>query len=214
MNEKSPAAPGSGTGGQTVRHVAASILPTKHGQFRICVYRPEDESVEHVALVMGDVAGKEKVLVRVHSECLTGDAFGSLRCDCGEQLDAAMSRIAAVGTGAIVYLRGHEGRGIGLTNKILAYQLQDEGRDTVQANLDLGLPVDTRDYQAAVQIMEHLGIASIRLMTNNPKKLAELERNGMRIAERVPVVTGLTPHNTLYLRAKREKMGHFLDPDK
>jgi GTP cyclohydrolase II len=196
---------------QIIERVASSVLPTRHGEFQVHVYRPQQETVEHIALVKGDVRGRENVLVRVHSECLTGDAFGSLRCDCGEQLDTAMAKIAEAGMGIIVYLRGHEGRGIGLANKILAYQLQDQGRDTVEANLDLGLPVDTRDYQAAKQIMEQLGVASIRLMTNNPRKLAKLKEYGVRIVERVPVMTRLTAHNRRYLHAKREKLGHMLD---
>ncbi len=192
-------------------HVATSRLPTRHGEFRIYVYQPIDETVEHVALVKGEICGLENVLVRVHSECLTGDVLGSLRCDCGEQLDAALARIAAAGQGAVLYLRGHEGRGIGLANKIRAYQLQDQGRDTVEANLALGLPVDTRDYQVAAQILNDLGVKSIRLMTNNPKKMDKLAEYGVVIADRVPMITPHTPYNRDYLRTKQEKLGHFLD---
>lgn len=192
-------------------HVASSTLPTKHGEFRIHVYRPVDETVEHVAMVKGDPAGQEKVLVRVHSECLTGDVLGSLRCDCGEQLDAALAKIAEAGTGVVVYLRGHEGRGIGLANKIRAYQLQDQGRDTVEANLELGLPVDTRDYQVAVRMLSHLGVKSVRLMTNNPRKMKKLADCGLHIVERIPVLTAHTPHNVGYLRTKQQKLGHMLD---
>jgi GTP cyclohydrolase II len=192
-------------------HVATSLLPTRHGEFRIHVFRPIDETVEHVAMVKGDPNGMEKVLVRVHSECLTGDVLGSLRCDCGEQLDAALATIAASGLGMVIYLRGHEGRGIGLANKIRAYQLQDQGRDTVEANLDLGLPVDTRDYQVAARMLTHLGVKSVRLMTNNPKKMSKLADYGVEIVERVPVLTAHTPENVGYLRTKQKKLGHFLD---
>jgi len=194
-----------------VAPMAASTLPTRYGDFRIHVYKSADEDVEQVALVLGDVAGKDKVLVRVHSECLTGDVFGSQRCDCGEQLDGAMKKIVEEGAGVIVYLRGHEGRGIGLGNKILAYALQDQGRDTVEANLDLGLPVDTRDYQAAADILGDLGVQSLRLITNNPEKLAKLTQYGLQIVERVPIKTTHTPHNIAYLRTKRKKLGHMID---
>lgn len=192
-------------------HVASSLLPTRHGEFTIHVYQPVGETVEHVAIVKGDITGKEGVLVRVHSECLTGDVLWSMRCDCGEQLEAAMVKIAEAGTGAVVYLRGHEGRGIGLANKIRAYQLQDQGRDTVEANLDLGLPVDTRDYQVAARILKHLGVKSVRLMTNNPRKLEKLAQYGTQIVERIPMLTAHTPHNIGYLRTKQEKLGHMLD---
>ena len=192
-------------------HVATSLLPTKHGEFRIHVYQPVGETVEHVAIVKGELKGQEKVLVRVHSECLTGDVLGSLRCDCGEQLDAALAKISEEGLGVVVYLRGHEGRGIGLANKIRAYQLQDQGQDTVEANLALGLPVDTRDYQVAAQILDDLGVKTIRLMTNNPKKMKKLADYGMHIVERIPVLTAHTPHNIGYLRTKQEKLGHMLD---
>jgi GTP cyclohydrolase II len=192
-------------------HVASSILPTKYGEFRIHVYQPVGETVEHVAMVKGEIKGQERVLVRVHSECLTGDVLGSLRCDCGEQLDAALAKIAEAGMGVVVYLRGHEGRGIGLANKIKAYQLQDQGRDTVEANLDLGLPVDTRDYEVAARILEHLGVKSIQLMTNNPKKMKKLADYGLHITERVPVLTAHTSHNVGYLRTKQQKLGHMLD---
>jgi GTP cyclohydrolase II len=194
-------------------HVASSLLPTAHGEFRMHVYRCPEDSIEHVALVKGDLHHQESVLVRVHSECLTGDVFGSARCDCGAQLDAAMTRISEAGVGAVVYLRGQEGRGIGLGNKILAYQLQDQGRDTVEANLDLGLPVDTRSYQVAARILAHLGVRSVRLMTNNPGKMEKLAEYGLQIVERVPVVTRRTPHNMAYLRTKQKKLGHMLDFD-
>jgi GTP cyclohydrolase II len=192
-------------------HVASSLLPTKHGEFRIHVYQPVGETVEHVAIVKGDLKDQELVLVRVHSECLTGDVLGSMRCDCGEQLDAALKRIAEAGQGVVVYLRGHEGRGIGLANKIKAYQLQDQGRDTVEANLDLGLPVDIRDYEVAAHVLRHLGVKSIRLMTNNPRKMKKLADYGVLIAERVPMLTAHTPQNIAYLRTKQEKLGHMLD---
>ncbi len=201
-------------GEDAIDYIASSLLPTIHGEFHIHVYRSREQTpVEHVVMAMGNLRDQEKLLVRVHSECLTGDVFGSLRCDCGAQLDDAMARIAKAGSGAIVYLRGHEGRGIGLGNKILAYALQDQGRDTVEANLDLGLPVDTRDYQAAEQMLAHLGVKSIRLMTNNPGKLAKLKAAGIHIAERVPVQTRHTKHNIKYLRTKKDKLGHMLDFD-
>lgn len=206
--EQQPAAAGSD---KLFDHVASSLLPTRHGEFRIHVYQPVGETVEHVAIVKGDVSGQEGVLVRVHSECLTGDVLWSMRCDCGEQLEAAMVKIAEAGSGVVVYLRGHEGRGIGLANKIRAYQLQDQGRDTVEANLDLGLPVDTRDYQVAARILEHLGVKSIRLMTNNPRKMKKLADYGVHIVERVPMLTAHTAHNIGYLRTKQEKLGHMLD---
>jgi len=194
-----------------IEHIASSLLPTRHGSFHIHVYRSHDDGIEHVALIKGDLKGQERVLARAHSECLTGDVFGSMRCDCGEQLDAAMAMIAQAGLGVIVYMRGHEGRGIGLGNKILAYQLQDQGRDTVEANLDLGLPVDTRNFQVAVRILEHLGVESVRLITNNPGKLKKLADHGLKIVERIPVQTKHTPHNIAYLRAKQQKLGHLLD---
>lgn len=192
-------------------HVASSRLPTRHGEFQIHVYQPIGETVEHVAIVRGDPRGRESVLVRVHSECLTGDVFGSQRCDCGEQLDAALAMIANAGVGVVVYLRGHEGRGIGLANKIRAYQLQDQGQDTVEANLALGLPVDSRDYQVAAHILGDLGVKSIRLMTNNPRKMNKLGDYGVQVVERVPVLTAHTPHNIAYLRTKQQKLGHMLD---
>lgn len=175
------------------------------------VFHLAGASVEHVAIVKGDLNGHERVLVRVHSECLTGDVLGSTRCDCGSQLDAAMSRIAEAGQGVVVYLRGHEGRGIGLANKIRAYQLQDQGRDTVDANLELGLPVDARDYQVAADILRYLGVRSIRLMTNNPCKVKALANHGVQVDERVPVLTTPTGHNAAYLRTKQDKLGHLLD---
>ncbi len=211
MNEADRDGTPTAASAKVIEQIASSVLPTKHGEFRIYVYRSLEETVEQVALVKGDVRDQERVLVRVHSECLTGDVLGSQRCDCGEQLDAAMAKITAEGRGVIVYLRGHEGRGIGLGNKIMAYALQDQGRDTVEANLDLGLPVDTRDYQAAARILEELGVRTMRLITNNPEKLKMLQHYGLQIVERVPVRTQHTPHNIGYLRTKQEKLGHMFD---
>lgn len=193
-----------------VQKAAEATLPTKYGDFRIVAYKSVIGEEHHVALVKGDIKGlKEPVLVRVHSECLTGDAFHSLRCDCGEQLDAAMRQIAAEGMGVLLYMR-QEGRGIGLVNKICAYELQDAGRDTVEANLELGFPPDIRDYGIGAQILSDLGVAKIRLMTNNPKKLAGLGGYGLEIAERIPLQVRENEINRSYLKTKREKMGHML----
>ncbi len=158
----------------------------------------------------GELSSRESVLVRVHSECLTGDVFGSLRCDCGPQLEAAIRRIGEEGVGVIVYLRGHEGRGIGLTHKLRAYNLQDAGRDTVDANVDLGLPVDSREYGIGAQILVELGVTKMRLMTNNPAKYGGLEGYGLDIVDRVPLEQAPNPENVDYLRTKRERMGHLL----
>jgi 3,4-dihydroxy 2-butanone 4-phosphate synthase/GTP cyclohydrolase II len=160
---------------------------------------------------MGDVRARENALVRVHSECLTGDVFGSARCDCGAQLDAALAKVAEEGRGVVVYLRGHEGRGVGLARKLQAYNLQDEGRDTVEANLDLGLPVDARSYDVGAQILADLGVTTIRLMSNNPAKFTELEGYDLRIVGRVPLVIPPNEENVAYLRAKQAKLGHQLD---
>ena len=195
-----------------VRRVAQTHLPTAWGDFTGYGYRITIDDSEHMALVYGDVAGDEPVLVRVHSECLSGDVFRSRRCDCGPQLDEALQRIAAEGRGVVVYLRGHEGRGIGLLSKLQAYQLQDGGRDTVDANLDLGLPADTRHYGAATQILRDLGVSAVRLMTNNPAKTTSLEEYGIRVAERVPLTPHPNDHNLTYLLTKRDRMGHDL-PD-
>jgi GTP cyclohydrolase II len=211
MTDKNREGMQDATPAKVVEQVASSVLPTRHGTFHMYVYRSLDEAVEQVALVMGDIRGQESLLVRVHSECLTGDVFGSQRCDCGEQLDKAMAKIVAEGRGAIIYLRGHEGRGIGLGNKIMAYALQDQGRDTVEANLDLGLPVDTRDYEAAARMLDDLGVRSVRLITNNPEKLSKLKQHGLNIVDRVPVRTKHTSHNIGYLRTKQQKLGHMLD---
>ncbi len=165
---------------------------------------------EHLAFVAGELSSKDSVLVRVHSECLTGDVFGSLRCDCGPQLEAAVRRIGEEGVGVIVYLRGHEGRGIGLTHKLRAYNLQDSGRDTVDANVDLGLPVDSREYGIGAQILVELGVTKMRLMTNNPAKYGGLEGYGLDIVGRVPLELAPNPENVDYLRTKRERMGHLL----
>lgn len=188
--------------------VARASIPTRHGNFACAVFAAGD--LEHMVLFQGDVADGEPVLVRVHSECLTGDVFGSRRCDCGAQLDQALERIAHVGRGALVYLRGHEGRGIGLGQKIVAYSLQDTGLDTVEANLAQGLPADARDYRDAAEILAQLGIRSVRLITNNPEKTVQLERFGIVVEERVPSLTTPTPENEAYLRTKSQRMGHLI----
>jgi 3,4-dihydroxy 2-butanone 4-phosphate synthase/GTP cyclohydrolase II len=194
-----------------VRRVAEATIPTRWGDFTCYAYESLLDGEQHVALVKGAVQGMDDVLVRVHSECLTGDAFGSLRCDCGPQLQQALERVAAEGLGVIVYLRGHEGRGIGLAHKLAAYNLQENGRDTVDANLELGLPVDSREYGIGSQILVDLGITTMRLMTNNPAKYGGLEGFGLRIVERVPLQSRPTPQNLRYLRTKRERMGHLLE---
>ena len=194
-----------------VRRVSEARIPTRHGDFVAYVFESLLDGVEHLAFVRGDIAGQERVLVRVHSECLTGDVFGSLRCDCGVQLDLALAQVAAEGRGAVLYLRGHEGRGIGLGHKLRAYTLQDEGRDTVEANVELGFPVDSREYGIGSQILVDLGISTMRLMTNNPAKYGGLEGYGLEIVERVPLNVVPNQENIAYLRAKQDKLGHILD---
>ena len=193
-----------------VERVAETRLPTRHGDFTAYGYRITVDDSEHIALVHGDISGPEPVLTRVHSECLTGDVFGSHRCDCGPQLDEALERIVEEGRGVVVYLRGHEGRGIGLVAKLQAYQLQDGGRDTVDANLDLGLPADARHYGTATQVLRDLGVSSVRLMTNNPDKVRNLEDFGVPVAARVPLTPHPNDHNIAYLLTKRDRMGHDL----
>jgi 3,4-dihydroxy 2-butanone 4-phosphate synthase/GTP cyclohydrolase II len=193
-----------------VERVAEARLPTGHGVFRAVGYRAAHDPAEHMALVYGDLTDGHDVLVRVHSECLTGDVFGSLRCDCGPQLNAALARVAAEGRGVVLYMRGHEGRGIGLLHKLQAYQLQDLGRDTVDANLDLGLPADARDYGTGAQILYDLGVRSMRLLTNNPAKRAGLEGYGLTISGREAMLVSPHPENLHYLRTKRDRMGHLL----
>ncbi len=192
-----------------VERTGQAALPTKHGQLRIHGFRDLRTGAAHAALV-SQVAWQDAPLVRVHSECLTGDAFGSLRCDCGPQLDGAIARVAREG-GVVVYLRGHEGRGIGLLGKIDAYALQDAGRDTIDANLELGWPVDRREYGAAAAILRELGIDRVRLMTNNPAKVAGLQASGVQVLETAPLQVGRSPENETYLRTKAERMGHWID---
>jgi 3,4-dihydroxy 2-butanone 4-phosphate synthase/GTP cyclohydrolase II len=194
-----------------VRRVAEARIPTPFGDFTAYAYENVLNADQHVALVRGAVQGEDNVLVRVHSECLTGDAFGSLKCDCGAQLNAAMRRIAAEGLGVVVYLRGHEGRGIGLAHKLQAYKLQEQGMDTVDANTELGLPVDSREYGIGAQILVDLGITTMRVMTNNPAKYGGLEGFGLEMVERVPLETEPNPENIAYLRTKKERMGHLID---
>jgi 3,4-dihydroxy 2-butanone 4-phosphate synthase/GTP cyclohydrolase II len=191
-----------------IRRVATTMLPTRYGDFVAHGYRSTVDGSEQLALVRGEI-GDGPTLVRLHSECLTGDAFGSLRCDCGPQLQEAMRQVAAEG-GVIVYLRGHEGRGIGLLHKLQAYELQDAGRDTVDANLDLGLPADARDYGTGAQILADLGISSVRLLTNNPHKLSGLQGYGIDVVERRGISIDPTEHNLRYLSTKRDRMGHHL----
>jgi 3,4-dihydroxy 2-butanone 4-phosphate synthase / GTP cyclohydrolase II len=198
-----------------VQRVAETRLPTRHGEFTAYGYRSTIDDSEHLALVHGDVSDAgpgSPVLTRVHSECLTGDVFGSQRCDCGPQLDEALERVVDAGRGVVVYLRGHEGRGIGLVAKLQAYALQDGGRDTVDANLDLGLPADARHYGAASQVLRDLGIEDVRLLTNNPEKSEALADFGITVHDRVPLTPRPNPHNLRYLRTKRDRMGHHL-PD-
>ncbi|HEX6920418.1 MAG TPA: bifunctional 3,4-dihydroxy-2-butanone-4-phosphate synthase/GTP cyclohydrolase II [Actinomycetes bacterium] len=197
---------------QLVERVAETRLPTRYGEFRAVGFRTAFDAFEHVALVKGEIADGRDVLVRVHSECLTGDVLGSLRCDCGPQLEAALRTVADEGRGVVLYLRGHEGRGIGLLHKLRAYQLQDVGHDTVDANLELGLPADARDYGLGAQMLADLGVRTMRLLTNNPAKRAGLEGYGLEIVERVPLAVHPTAENLRYLQTKRDRMGHDL-PD-
>ncbi len=190
---------------------ATATLPTRYGTFESYVYRVKDGGAEHLALVMGDVGSGEPTLTRLHSECLTGDVFGSYRCDCGEQLDLALRYIAAEGRGVLLYLRGHEGRGIGLSNKIRAYQLQQQGRDTVEANLDLGLPDDAREYDSAAAILRLLKVTSVRLMSNNPKKFDTLRQHGLPVTERVALAIPMREENERYIRTKQTKFGHYFE---
>lgn len=194
-----------------VTRITQARIPTIYGEFQAFVYESHLDGIQHLAIVKGDVKGKENVLVRVHSECLTGDVFKSLRCDCGDQLDLAMQKIAKEEMGVIVYLRGHEGRGIGLGHKLRAYNLQDQGRDTVEANEELGFPADSREYGIGAQILVDLGITTIRLMTNNPAKYSGLEGYDLKIVERIPLIPPHTKENIHYLLAKKKKLGHFLD---
>ena len=194
-----------------IRRIAEARIPTPWGDFTSYVYESVLDGEQHVAMVRGAVQGESDVLVRVHSECLTGDVFHSLRCDCGIQLDAAMAAIDAEGLGVLVYLRGHEGRGIGLGHKIRAYSLQEQGHDTVDANVELGLPVDSREYGIGAQILNDLGITTMKLMTNNPAKYGGLEGFGLEITGRVSLDSKPNPENIEYLRTKRERMGHLLD---
>jgi 3,4-dihydroxy 2-butanone 4-phosphate synthase/GTP cyclohydrolase II len=197
---------------------AQTRLPNAYGQWQAFGYRHEIDGTEYVALAFGDVTGGSDVLTRLHSECLTGDVFGSLRCDCGAQLDAAMAAIAAEGRGVVLYLRGHEGRGVGLLSKLQAYELQDAGADTVDANTQLGLPVDAREYSAGAQMLADLGVRSVRLLTNNPAKVTGLADCGVDITARVPLASAVTPFNLRYLITKRDRMGHEIqdldDPER
>jgi 3,4-dihydroxy 2-butanone 4-phosphate synthase / GTP cyclohydrolase II len=196
-----------------VRRVSEARIPTNYGDFTAYVFESLLDGTEHMAFVRGEVAGKENMLVRVHSECLTGDVFGSMRCDCGLQLDLALRLIADEGSGVVVYLRGHEGRGIGLGHKFRAYTLQDQGLDTVEANVELGFPPDSREYGIGAQILVDLGVSTMRVMTNNPDKYGGLDGYGLEIVERVPLHVLPNHENIRYLRTKQQKLGHFLEID-
>ncbi len=198
--------------GGVVRFASARV-PTLHGEFTAHAYRSLRDDTEHLAYAMGDVSGGEPLLVRVHSECLTGDILGSIRCDCGSQLRAALAMIAAEGRGVLVYLRGQEGRGIGLGHKLRAYALQDDGLDTVEANEAQGFPADARSYAVGASILADLGVTRMRLMTNNPAKVGELNGLGLQISERVPIWTDANPENSRYLETKRSRMGHHGAPE-
>jgi 3,4-dihydroxy 2-butanone 4-phosphate synthase/GTP cyclohydrolase II len=194
-----------------IRRIAEARIPTNWGEFTCYVYESILDGEQHVAMVKGAVQGEDDVMVRVHSECLTGDVFGSRRCDCGVQLDGAMERIAEEGLGVLVYLRGHEGRGIGIGHKIRAYNLQEQGMDTIQANEALGLPVDSREYGIGAQILNDLGITTMQLITNNPSKFGGLDGFGLEITGRVSLPVKVTPENLAYLRTKKDQMGHLLE---
>ncbi|MFB0559315.1 MAG: bifunctional 3,4-dihydroxy-2-butanone-4-phosphate synthase/GTP cyclohydrolase II [Dehalococcoidales bacterium] len=193
-----------------VHRVAEAKLPTSYGEFTAIAYKSDIDPDEHLALVIGDISTEEPVLVRVHSECVTGDVFGSLRCDCGEQIALAMQSVAREGRGVFLYMR-QEGRGIGFHNKIRAYALQDEGLDTVEANLSLGFAPDLRDYGIGAQILADLGLHQIRLLTNNPKKVIGLEGYGLKVVETIPIIASPNPHNLHYLKIKQKKLGHLLE---
>lgn len=193
-----------------VEKIEVVDMPTDYGVFKLHLYKSSLENVHHVALVMGDIDAETPTLVRVHSECLTGDIFASRRCDCGSQLHAAMTKVSEAGRGVIIYMRGHEGRGIGLHGKIMAYKLQEQGFDTVEANLKLGFAMDLRDYGIGAQIISDLGVRKIRLMTNNPRKVVGLEGHKLEIVEQVPVISEPNPHNKKYLETKKKKLGHKL----
>ena len=189
---------------------AAARIPTQFGEFTVYAFTDGASDREHLACVRGDITGDEPVLARVHSECLTGDVLGSQRCDCGTQLEMALDQIGAAGRGVLLYLRNHEGRGIGLGHKLKAYELQDAGQDTVEANLHQGLPIDARDYRIAAEMLNHLEVGSIRLLTNNPAKLDQLAQYGIAVTERVALETVPSPENLRYLKTKRDKLGHLL----
>lgn len=193
-----------------VSRVASSKIPTDHGTFESVAYEAHDGRT-HLALVRGEIAGRQNVLVRVHSECFTGDTLGSRRCDCGDQLDRSLELIDGEGSGVVVYIRGHEGRGIGLRHKLEAYELQDRGYDTIEANLALGFAADSRDYGVGAEILRDLGVTTMRLLTNNPAKRAGLEGHGLTIVEQIPLTISPTPENLFYLQTKRDRFGHLLD---
>ncbi|MCK8517317.1 GTP cyclohydrolase II [Methylonatrum kenyense] len=197
--------------GEVIHRGEPVQIPTRHGTFTALVYTIGKTGIDHLAMIMGDVSGKSSVLTRLHSECLTGDVFGSYRCDCGEQLDLALRRISEEGQGILLYLRGHEGRGIGLANKIRAYALQEKGFDTVDANRHLGLPDDLREYRSAASILSDLRVPSIRLISNNPKKFKALGQLGISVDGRVRLTIPMREENERYIRTKQKRLGHYLE---